>query len=119
VTFLVRFDLEFLDVFLAEGSPDSSQNSAITGISICKHLLDFLGVRHGADGGMFKILTGNTLIIDHDEESVLKADALVFLAVHVGDIHVVGGGTDILELFASEDIDANQVDLGVAVFAGF
>lgn len=42
---------------------------------------------------------------------------LVFLAVDVGDVHVVGGGGQILKLLASEDIDGNDVDLGVTVLA--
>lgn len=43
---------------------------------------------------------------------------LVLLAADVGDIHVVGGGRQILELLASEDIDGDDVDLGVTVLAG-
>lgn len=42
---------------------------------------------------------------------------LVFLAVDVGDIHVVGGGGQILKLLLGEDIDGNDVDLGVTVLA--
>lgn len=36
----------------------------------------------------------------------------------VGDVHVVGGGAQLLELLASEDVDGNEMDLGVAVLAG-
>ena len=43
---------------------------------------------------------------------------LVFLAHHVGDIHVVGRGAKILELLAREDINCNEMDLGVTVLAG-
>ena len=43
---------------------------------------------------------------------------LVFLAHHVGDVHVVGRGAKIFELLASEDINRNEMDLGVTVFAG-
>lgn len=43
---------------------------------------------------------------------------LVLLAGDVGNVHVVGGGRQILELLASEDIDGNDVDLGVTVLAG-
>jgi hypothetical protein len=42
---------------------------------------------------------------------------LVFLAGHVGDIHVVGGGAEFFELLASEDIDGDEMDLGVTVLA--
>lgn len=43
---------------------------------------------------------------------------LVFLTADVGDIHVVGGGREILELLAGEDVDGDQVDFGVAVLSG-
>lgn len=36
---------------------------------------------------------------------------------YVGHIHVVGGGREILHLLAGEDIDGDQVDLGVTVLA--
>lgn len=42
---------------------------------------------------------------------------LVLLACDVGDIHVVGGGRKIFELLAGEDVDGDQVDLGVAVLS--
>lgn len=35
----------------------------------------------------------------------------------MGDVHVVGGGRQILELLAGEDVDSDQVDLGVTVLA--
>lgn len=43
---------------------------------------------------------------------------LVFLAVDVRDVHVVGGGAEIFELLASEDVNRNEMNLGVAVLAG-
>lgn len=43
---------------------------------------------------------------------------LVFLAGHVGNIHVVGGRAEIFEFLASEDIDGDKMDLGVTVLAG-
>jgi len=42
---------------------------------------------------------------------------LIFLAGDVGDIHVVGGGAEFFELLAGEDINSNQMDLGVTVLA--
>lgn len=46
-----------------------------------------------------------------------KTYELVLLSADVGDIHVVGGRAELLELLASEDVDGNQVDLGVTVLA--
>lgn len=43
---------------------------------------------------------------------------LVLATRDVGDVHVVGGGRQILELLASEDVNGDQVDLGVTVLAG-
>ena len=42
---------------------------------------------------------------------------LVLATSDVGDIHVVGGGAQIFELLAGEDVDGNQMDLGVTVLA--
>jgi hypothetical protein len=42
---------------------------------------------------------------------------LVFAANDVGDIHVVGRWGQIFQFLASEDVDGDQVDLGVAVLA--
>lgn len=42
---------------------------------------------------------------------------LVLAAGDVGDVHVVGGGAELLKLLASEDVDGDQVDLGVTVLA--
>lgn len=43
---------------------------------------------------------------------------LVLATGDVRDVHVVGGRGQILELLASEDVDGDQVDLGVTVLAG-
>lgn len=42
---------------------------------------------------------------------------LVFLAADVGNVHVVGGWAEILELLASKDVNGNEMDLGVTVLA--
>lgn len=47
-----------------------------------------------------------------------KTYELVFLAGDIWDIHVVGGWAEIFELLASEDIDGDEMDFGVAVLAG-
>lgn len=43
---------------------------------------------------------------------------LVLAARDVGDIHVVGGRGQVLELLAGEDVDGDQVNLGVTMLAG-
>ena len=49
---------------------------------------------------------------------IVKYYKLVFLALDVGDVHIMGGGAKIFELLASEDVNSNEMDLGVAVLAG-
>jgi len=40
---------------------------------------------------------------------------LVLLATDVGNVHVVGGGAQLLQLLAGEDIDGDKMDLCVTV----
>jgi len=42
---------------------------------------------------------------------------LVFLADNIWDVHVVSGWAKFFELLAGEDIDGNQMNLSVTVFA--
>lgn len=42
---------------------------------------------------------------------------LVLLAGDVGDVHVVGGGREILKLLAGEDVGGDKMNLGVTVLA--
>lgn len=42
---------------------------------------------------------------------------LVFATGDVGDVHVVGGGGEIFQLLVGEDVDGDDVDLGVTVLA--
>jgi len=50
-------------------------------------------------------------IISDVEKSVIGS-------LDVGDIHVVGGGTDFFILLSSEEVDSNEMDLGVSVLPG-
>ena len=43
---------------------------------------------------------------------------LVLLAADIRDVHVVGGRGQILQLLAGEQVNGDQVDLGVTVLAG-
>lgn len=52
------------------------------------------------------------------QASVVDHYKLVFLALDVGDVHVVGRGAKIFELLASEDVNCDEMDLGVTVLAG-
>jgi len=64
------------------------------------------------------IILSLTIISHQGEEAVIRdIEQLVLLAGDVGDIHVVGGGAKFFELLASEDINGNKMDLGVAVLS--
>jgi len=68
--------------------------------------------------GNLDIILGLTIIGHQREETIIRdIKQLVFLAANVGDVHVVGGRAEIFEFLASEDIDGDEMNLGVAVFA--
>jgi hypothetical protein len=50
---------------------------------------------------------------------ITKSYQLVFLASDVWNVHVMGGRAKFFELLAGEDINSNQMDLGVAVLSSF
>jgi len=68
--------------------------------------------------GHLEVVPGLAALVHEREEAVVHADELVLLPLHVGHLHVVGGGTQLLQLLAREDVERDQVDLGVAVLAG-
>lgn len=47
----------------------------------------------------------------HDTDSKAEPSHLVIHSLDVGDVHVVGGRTNIFILFTSEDVDTDQVHL--------
>lgn len=44
---------------------------------------------------------------------------LVLASLDVGDVHVVGGRAQILQLLAREDVESDEMDLGMPVLSGF
>lgn len=59
--------------------------------------------------------------VDEEKTHIVNRQELVLGTRHVGDLHVVGGGRDILELLAGEDLavswsPANAVHVGPAGF---
>lgn len=49
---------------------------------------------------------------------IIRTHQLVFTTGDIGNIHVVGGRREIFELLSSEDVEGDQMDLGVTVLAG-
>ena len=50
-------------------------------------------------------------------ESCQATYELVLLTPDVGNVHVVGGRAEFFHLLGGEDVDGNQMDLGVAVLS--
>ena len=82
--------------------------------------------------GALEVVPGVAGVVHEGEEVVFEPDQLEVLALHIGDFHVVCGGTDILKLLAykesikeqvlgeeltGEDVKGDHVNLGVSVLA--
>jgi len=65
--------------------------------------------------GALEVIPGVTVVVHEGEEVVIQPNQLEVLALHIGNFHVVCGGTDILKLLSSEDVKGDKMDLGVAV----
>jgi len=66
--------------------------------------------------GKLNIILGGTVTGHERKEPVVDIDELELGAMDVGYVHVMGRGRQIFELLVGEDVNANEVDLGVAVF---
>jgi len=68
----------------------------------------------------FDVIFGRAIISHQREKSIFgDIEELILLTNDIGHVHVVGGWAEIFELLASENIDSDQVNFGVTVFAGF
>jgi len=67
--------------------------------------------------GDLDIVLSSTIGVHEVKETVINVDELVLITLDIGNVHVMGGGTDIFQLLAGEDIDSDKVDLGVTVLA--
>lgn len=97
---------------LAHGSEDG--DVAVLALLI-EHLLDSLT---NLTLGELDVVLGVTGLVHEGEETVVgDIEELVFTTGDVGNVHVVGGGRKIFQLLAGEDIEGNDVNLGVTVLA--
>lgn len=68
--------------------------------------------------GDLDIILGVTVIAHQREVAIVRdVQKLVLAASNVGDVHVVGGRAQLLKLLGGEDVNGDQVDLGVTVLA--
>jgi len=98
--------------FLVHGFGDGD----VDFFSIVKVCADFIA---DFSLGEFDVVFGGTFAGHQTEKSLVNVNQLVFSASNVGDIHVVSGGTEIFVFPLSKDINSNQMDFSVTVFAGF
>jgi hypothetical protein len=68
---------------------------------------------------LLQVILGVTAF-GHQRQKPIVGDIqqAVFSTLDDGDFHVVGGGANILQLLSGEDINGNEVDLGVAMLSG-
>lgn len=89
-------------------------------LAVVKVLLDLLGELLGVVGalGQREVVLGVARVVHERDEAVLRdVEQRVVLARDVRDVAVVRGGGQLLVLLAREDVDGDEVALGVAVLA--
>lgn len=96
---------------LADGGHDGAQQ-LLAGVELGLERRAHLAVGH------LEVLA-QLARIGHEREVTVVGDVgqLVLLALHRGHVHVVRGRADVLVLAARENVDADEVHLGVAVLA--
>jgi len=98
-------------MFLVHGSHNGNQQ-ILASLEILLDLLTNLIFRQ------LHIILCVTRISDQGQEPILNINQHVLLADNIGDIHVMGRGRNILVLLSREDVNSNQIDLGVPVLPG-
>lgn len=97
---------------LTHGSEDDNVGVLLLGGKETGDLVTDLAV------GKLDVVLGLTIIAHEGEETIVgNIEELVLAAGDVGDVHVVGGGAEFFELLAGEDVEGDQVDLGVTVLS--
>jgi len=98
---------------LTHGGKDNDVSILLLLLEELVNLLTNLSIRN------LDVILGLAIIGHQGKESIVRdIKELVLATSDVGNIHVVGGGAEFFKLLASEDIDGNKMDLGVAVLAG-
>jgi hypothetical protein len=96
----------------AHGSQDNDVGVLLFGAEKLLNLFANLAFGH------LDIILGGTIVGHEGQETIVSdVEQLVFTTDDVGDVHVVGGWAEIFQLFAGEDIEGNQMDLGVTVLS--
>lgn len=64
------------------------------------------------------VILGVTVVGHQGQEAVVNVQQLVLGSSDVRNLHVVGGWRQVLQLLAGENVNGDQVDLGVSVLTG-
>jgi hypothetical protein len=97
---------------LTHGSKDDNVGILLIGDEKLGDLVGNLTLGH------LNVVLGVAIVAHERQETVIRdIEKLILAAGDVGDIHIVGGGAEILVLLAGEDIDGDEMDLGVTVLA--
>lgn len=65
-----------------------------------------------------QVLSDVSVVAHQGHVAFIDVNQLVVYPLNGGNIHVVGGGAHIFILLVGEDVDTNQVNLSMSVFAG-
>jgi len=63
------------------------------------------------------VVLGSAVLSHEVEKAVINVDKGVFTSGDIGNIHVMGGRTNIFQFLASKDIDSDEMDLGMAMLS--
>lgn len=91
---------------------DDRDNQVLALVEVGLDLVTNLALRH------LDIVLGVTVSGHQGQETVVDVQQLVVLSGDVWHLHVVGRWRQILQLLAGENVNGNQVHLGVAVLTG-
>jgi len=83
---------------------------------LVEHLVDL--VTNLAIGDLDVVLGGAVVGHEGEETVVSNVEELVLATGDVRNVHVVGGRAEIFQLLLGEDVDGDQMDLGVTVLSG-
>ena len=94
---------------------DGGQHGAEDVLAVVERVPDLLAEVAVGD---LEVVAGVSLVV-HEREVVVVGDVeqLEVPARDVGHVHVVGGRADVLVLLVGEDVEGDEMDLGVAVLA--
>jgi hypothetical protein len=74
-------------------------------------------LRHEREETVVSNIELRRMLVVARKQGCRQTHELVLLAADIGDVHVVGGRAEFFQLLVGEDVDGDQVDLGVAVLA--